>query len=45
VAWIILDEALSGWQLVGVVLVIMGIVAAETARRQPTDVPPSAGIA
>ena len=44
VAWIVLDEVLSGVQLVGAVLVIAGIVAAETARRQPGEVPPSAGI-
>ena len=33
VAWIVLDEVLSGVQLFGAVLVIVGIVAAETARR------------
>ena len=45
VAWVVLDEVLSGVQLLGAVLVIFGIVAAETARRAPPDVPPSAGIA
>jgi drug/metabolite transporter (DMT)-like permease len=35
VAWVVLDEALDGIQLVGAVLVIAGIVAAETARREP----------
>lgn len=33
VAWVVLDEALDGIQLAGAVVVIAGIVAAETARR------------
>ena len=41
VAWVVLDEVLSGVQLLGAVLVILGIVAAETARRAPPDVRPA----
>jgi drug/metabolite transporter (DMT)-like permease len=42
VAWVVLDEALDGIQLVGAVLVIAGIVAAETARRDSGNpVPPT----
>jgi drug/metabolite transporter (DMT)-like permease len=35
VAWIVLDELLTGWQLAGAVVVLTGIVLAETARSTP----------
>jgi drug/metabolite transporter (DMT)-like permease len=35
VAWIVLEEVLSGPQLVGGAVVLVGIVLAETARRRP----------
>ena len=45
VAWVVLDEvAHRRMQLVGAVLVIVGIVFAETSRRDPPEVPPGAGI-
>jgi drug/metabolite transporter (DMT)-like permease len=40
VAWVVLSESLRAIQLVGAVLVIAGILAAETARRERTEVLP-----
>ncbi len=37
VAWVVLSENLTAVQLVGAVVVIVGIAAAETARRPPSD--------
>ena len=33
VAWVVLDEVLTGWQVLGAAIVMGGIVLAETARR------------
>ncbi len=44
VAWIVVDEALDGVQLLGAALVIAGIVAAETARRAPPERVAPAGV-
>jgi drug/metabolite transporter (DMT)-like permease len=40
VAWIVLGEVLSGPQLIGAVVVLAGIVLAETARRRRALAPP-----
>lgn len=37
VAWIVLGEMLSGWQLAGACVVLAGIVLAETARPAPAQ--------
>jgi drug/metabolite transporter (DMT)-like permease len=45
VAWVVLSESLDSIQLAGAVLVIAGIVAAETARRDAPDLVAPAGVA
>lgn len=40
VAWVVLDESLMPTQLLGAALVIVGIIAAETARAVPADAEP-----
>jgi drug/metabolite transporter (DMT)-like permease len=39
VAWIMIGERLTAWQLAGAVVVLAGIVLAETARGTPRDSP------
>jgi drug/metabolite transporter (DMT)-like permease len=40
VAWVVLDESLTAMQLLGAAVVIVGILAAETARTPPIDAEP-----
>jgi drug/metabolite transporter (DMT)-like permease len=35
VAWLVIDELLTGWQLIGACIVLAGIVLAETSRPAP----------
>ena len=39
VAWVVLDEVLTGWQVLGAAFVMGGIVLAETARTPPAPAP------
>jgi drug/metabolite transporter (DMT)-like permease len=41
VAWIVLGELLTGWQITGAVVVLTGIVLAETARRPAAPASPT----
>jgi len=39
IAWVLLGESLNTLQIVGTVVVLVGIVLAETARQPATSVP------
>jgi drug/metabolite transporter (DMT)-like permease len=39
VAWLWLEQVLSGWQVAGGIVVLTGIVLAQTARSQPVPTP------
>ena len=42
VAWIVIGEVLTGWQLAGACVVLAGIVLAETSRPAPAETPTEA---
>jgi drug/metabolite transporter (DMT)-like permease len=39
VAWLWLEQVLSGWQVLGGLVVLVGIGLAQTARREPVPTP------